>query len=430
MRSIYLVWVLLCTLSVSACTHSGRSGNESAHDGHGEEAEHRHDHNHPAPEHNHSANENNPSTTRGETTDHDHQESHNPGSHKVSPEPGSGEHQHAASGDDHEGTYHIETIQPTTFHEVVRASGELLSMKKNETTLVAPASGIVELADATILEGKPVENGQVLFYISGNGVAEGNPSVKLKKTKAAFDQARTSYEQAAELFIDSLITQKEFLDRKTEFSNARAEYGIMKAYFSGNLGAVKSPKKGWLQDVLVGEGDHVRAGQKMATVMRGDKMLLKAEVSQRYASRMDDFVAARFQTPDGRVYSTQDLNGDIIARGKAFSSQSYYIPLYFEMDNRPEFIPGSFVNVFLLGEKKEGVIALSREAFIEEQGNFFVFVEQEGNLVKRAVETGISDGESMLVEEGIQPGERVVTRGAYQVKVSRSSSSIPHGHSH
>jgi len=427
MSKVYLILIIVFYIGLTACTQSGTE--QRAHTGEAEhqhtdqasDQEDQHDHETSDPEHQHeqaSDDQHDHSPESGNDAEHP---SHDAGEPHSSPE--SSEHNHDAA-------YHVETIHPTTFHEVARTSGELLSMKKDESAVVAPASGVVELADAGILEGRQVQARQLLFRISGNGVAQDNPSVKLKKARAFFEQTQSDYERAAELYVDKLITQKEYLQHKTQYTNARAEYEILKDHFADGLGAVRSPMPGWIRDIHVSEGDYVQAGEKMATVIRKDKLLLKAEVSQQHASRLGDFVAATFQTPGGQVYTTESLNGRVLSRGKAMSEQSHYIPVYFEIDDHPELMPGSFVNVFLLGREKKDVIALPREAFIEEQGNYFVFVEQEGEFVKRPVVPGISDGESMLVKHGLQPGERVVTHGAYQVKLNQTSSATPHGHSH
>jgi len=432
MNKVYLILTFVFYVWLAACTHPGADNQASNHQSHAGKAgdQHSHqtsgqqqqqDHGTSDPEHQHEPEIQAPQDHTSESDPDTDDPAHGSGA----------SHNHTESGGhEHEAPYHVETIHATTFHEVTRTSGELLSMRKDESVLVAPASGIVELADAGILEGRQVQGRQVLFRISGNGVAEGNPSVKLKKAKAVFEQSRSDYERAAELYVDKLITQKEYLQHKTQYTNARVEYETLKDHFSDGLGAVRSPNQGWIRDVFVGEGDYVQAGDKMATVIRKDKMLLKAEVSQQHASRLNDIVGAKFQTPRGQIYTTESLNGRVLSRGKAMSEQSHYIPVYFEIDGHSDLIPGSFVNVFLLGREKKDVIALPREAFIEEQGNYFVFVEQDGEFVKRPVVPGITDGEAMLVRQGLQPGEQVVTHGAYQVKLSQTSSSLPHGHSH
>jgi len=410
MSKVYLILTIVFYLWLSACTQSGAE-QQHTHQTSDQQDQHDHENSDPERQHDHSSEAGHDT----EHPDHDTREAHTTSE---------------ASEHDHDAAYHVEPIQTTTFHQVARTSGELLSMKKDESVLVAPASGVVELVDDGILEGRQVHNDQLLFRISGNGVAQDNPSVKLKKARAVFEQTRSDYERAAELYVDQLITQKEYLQHKTEYSNAQAEYESLKHHFSEGQGAVRSPIQGWIRDIFVSEGDFVQVGERMATVIRKDKILLKAEVSQQHASRLNEFFAAKFRTPGGKVYTTEALNGRVLSRGRAMSEQSFYIPVYFEMDNHPDLIPGSFVNVYLLGREKEDVIALPKEAFIEEQGNFFVYVEQDGEFVKRAVVPGISDGESMLVQQGLKPGERVVTHGAYHVKLNQRSSAIPHGHSH
>ena len=51
---------------------------------------------------------------------------------------------------------------------------------------------------------------------------------------------------------------------------------------------------------------------------------------------------------------------------------------------------------------------------------------------RRAVTVGATDGEWTVVLSGVRPGERVVTRGQYQIKLSSLNTSeiSDHGHPH
>ena len=42
----------------------------------------------------------------------------------------------------------------------------------------------------------------------------------------------------------------------------------------------------------------------------------------------------------------------------------------------------------------------------------------------------MKDGKQVQILKGLHTGERLVTRGAYQVKMASASGTIPHGHSH
>ena len=75
---------------------------------------------------------------------------------------------------------------------------------------------------------------------------------------------------------------------------------------------------------------------------------------------------------------------------------------------------------------------MNKTALIEEQGLFFVYVQLEGeSFTKREVKLGGNDGINVQIISGISEGERVVTLGAYNIKLSVASGSLPaHGHEH
>src|SRR5690606_37919284 len=98
----------------------------------------------------------------------------------------------------------------------------------------------------------------------------------------------------------------------------------------------------------------------------------------------------------------------------------------------PGIIPGAFAEVYLqtLETKKALVIPVS--ALLEEQGKFYAYVQVSGEVFqKRDLNLGANNGEQVQVLSGIAAGERVVTKGAYQIKLSTMSGALPaHGHEH
>jgi multidrug efflux pump subunit AcrA (membrane-fusion protein) len=77
-------------------------------------------------------------------------------------------------------------------------------------------------------------------------------------------------------------------------------------------------------------------------------------------------------------------------------------------------------------------LVIKESALIEEQGNFYVYVQTAGeSFQKREVKTGKRDGEKVQILSGVQPGERVVTKGGHQIRLSSLSGALPaHGHEH
>jgi cobalt-zinc-cadmium efflux system membrane fusion protein len=69
---------------------------------------------------------------------------------------------------------------------------------------------------------------------------------------------------------------------------------------------------------------------------------------------------------------------------------------------------------------------------VDDGGSPVVFVQIDGeSFERRPVRLGSSEGGYVHVLEGVVPGERVVSRGAYLVRLAAMSSQIPaHGHVH
>ncbi len=89
------------------------------------------------------------------------------------------------------------------------------------------------------------------------------------------------------------------------------------------------------------------------------------------------------------------------------------------------------MEVYLLGSSIENVISIPLTALTEEQGVYFVFVQiDEEEFQKKEVKLGQSNGENVRILSGLLSGDKVVSQGAYQVKLAASSSIVPEGHSH
>ena len=181
-----------------------------------------------------------------------------------------------------------------------------------------------------------------------------------------------------------------------------------------------------LQYRRVGEGER-------EILLYQSRLFLRAEVSEKYYPYLRTISSANFRTPyNNEVYELNELSGRLLSFGKTSGDNSFYVPVTFEFDNKGEVIPGSFVEVYLLSSQLENVISVPRTALTEEQGIFFVYLQlDEEGYKKQEVTLGADNGKSVQILTGIKPGDRVVTEGAYQVRLASASNAIPaHSHEH
>ena len=326
-------------------------------------------------------------------------------------------------------TFEVREIQPASFNQVVKTTGQVLAAPGDEAVIVATSNGVVSFSSNKLTEGTKVQKGQSLFQISSKDIAEGDYYTKVKAT---YEAAKASYDRAEALVKDKIISQKEFESTKLEFENAKTAYDAVSNNKTAKGVSVNAPINGHMKNILVKEGEYITVGQPLATVSQNQRLVLRAEVSQRYYNAMQSVKSANFKTPyDNKVYSLEDLNGRLLSFGKTSNENSFFIPVSFEFDNKGEVIPGSFVEVYLISAPIENTLSIPVSALTNEMGIHYVYVQiDEEGYRKQEVALGANNGKEVQIIKGLHPGDRVVTKGAYQVKMASASGAIPHGHSH
>jgi RND family efflux transporter MFP subunit len=322
-----------------------------------------------------------------------------------------------------------EVIEPTAFRNVIRTGGRIVAAQGDESTVVAGMSGVVSFRNKPT-EGAAIGKGATLLTLSSRHMAEGD---RAEKARIAYEVSRKEYERMKPLVESQIVSEKEFATVRQTYENARIAYEAIAKNSTAQGVGVTAPIGGYIKRLLVGEGDYVEAGTPLAVISQNRLLYLRAEVSEKYYGALAGIASANFRTPyNNKVYRLDELDGRLLSYGKSTGTESYYIPVTFEFANRGDFVPGSFVEVFLLSAPMPQVLAVPHTALTEEQGSFYVYVQtDEEGYRKQLVSTGVDNGERVQILSGLHAGDRVVTQGAYQVKLASATSAIPaHTHEH
>ena len=324
----------------------------------------------------------------------------------------------------------IETVTPSTFHTVIRTSGQIVAPQGDEQTVVATASGVLTYSRGSIAEGMAVKAGEAIASVSAKHLQDGDPAVN---ARAAFETAEREYQRAERLVADKIISAKEYEQAKLNYETARNAYHAQASSMTSRGIAIAPGMGGYIKQLLVAQGEYVTVGQPIAIVTRDRRLQLKAFVPESEYGNLRTISSANFVSPSDKnvVHSLASLNGKLVSYGHSLSDNGAFVPAVFEFDNVGNILPGSYVEVFLIGAERPNTITIPLPAITEEQGLHFVYVqEHDEDYVKRQVTLGDSDGLRRVVISGLKPGEKVVAKGAYNVKLASMSTEIPHGHSH
>ena len=422
---------ILGLFALGACNNKNTQGHEGH--GHSTVTHNNDEHNHEAEGHDHEA-EGHTHGTEGECNgDHKHDAADN--------------HQGTAAGHDETAEaahsdeiilpkakadaagVKVNAITPAPFQQVIKTSGQVLAAQGDESVAVATVAGVVSFR-GKVTEGMSVGRGTPLVTISSHNIADGDP---VQRARIAYEVSKKEYERMKSLVKNKIVSDKDFAQAEQNYENARISYEALAKNHSAIGQNITAPIAGYVKSILVNEGDYVTIGQPLVSVTQNRRLFLRAEVSEKYYPYLRTISSANFRTPyNNEVYELNELSGRLLSFGKTSGDNSFYVPVTFEFDNKGEVIPGSFVEVYLLSSQLENVISVPRTALTEEQGIFFVYLQlDEEGYKKQEVTLGADNGKSVQILTGIKPGNRVVTEGAYQVRLASASNAIPaHSHEH
>lgn len=424
------LFVIICiAIGLISCNNSNQQSANS----------HQHNHQH---EHSESCSHNHDHSHQPSAVSHQHEHEHDHSAHSHS-------HSHSQSqshshdhGDDaitfsveQQNKIDFEVVETVSepLYQIIRTSAQIVPSQEGEKILTATTSGIVSFENKDIVPGLEVKSGQILFSIDNDNMADGSLAVRRQEIEAEYNKAKAEYERKQSLADDKIISESELLDAETEYLKAKKQYENMLQNYPEGKTLHRASISGSIKDILVPNNSYVEAGQPIMTLAQNSKLYLRADLQQKYYPVLKDIKTANIKTPDGTVYSLEDLSGRLISYGKTTDVSNPLIPVTFEIKNNGNIIPGSFVEIFITAESDKMGIMLPNTAIVEEMGIYCVFVQTcVDSFEKRLITKGVTDGYNTQILKGVHAGEKVVSKGAINVKLAQGSAALdPHaGHVH
>ena len=238
------------------------------------------------------------------------------------------------------------------------------------------------------------------------------------------------------MFKDEAIAEKRLLEARTAERLAEAEVKAAQARL-GQLGgrggiAIRAPIAGTIADVAVTPGAFVAEGATLFHVADTGRLWLEARVPESEIGRLGTPSGASF-TVDGfdRTFVIESgQNGVLVAVGGVVDAETHTVPAIFAFANPGGLRLGMTARARLYAEPGEQTVVVPAGAVQDESGTTVVYVQTGGErFERRLVRTGARDGEGVAILDGLEPGQRVVSRGAYLIRLSTSMSAAV-GHAH
>ncbi len=320
------------------------------------------------------------------------------------------------------------------FGQVIKTVAQIESATEDEVLISAKTSGIVHFSRNDILAGQTTAAGQGLCILSSAEMADNNLDIRFQEAKNEYEKAKAELERKLQLAKDKIVSEKELQSAQKEFADGKSRYDLYNGSFKSGKQTVTSPISGFIKSVHVRNGQFVREGDALFSVSKNKTLVLHADVQQKFASLLPGMVSANIRIPnDEKVYTLEELHGKFISSGRAATEESYLIPVNIQIDNTGNFLPGGFVDLFIKTRSSDKAVIIPNEALMEDQGNYYVFVQLYPELFeKREVRPGSTDGVKTMIISGLEAQERIILKGAMFVKLAQATGALDahSGHTH
>ena len=237
-------------------------------------------------------------------------------------------------------------------------------------------------------------------------------------------QAADADLKAARATYDAAVKRLEALGHSPSAESARASVGSANASYT-----IRAPLSGYVTKVNKSIGEQVDPGEAIVEISNLNTVWVEAPIFEKDLSRLAGNVSATFTTP---AYPDQEFQGTVVDIGAVIDEQTRAAKVIFQLPNDGRALRlGMQANVRLEAGEQVTAMLIPKEAVLEHEGKKIVYVLLSGEeFERREVTIGDELGGKVAVLTGLNKGERVVTQGAYQLKLQELQPADAGAHTH
>ena len=307
----------------------------------------------------------------------------------------------------------VEDVGVATLEDRVVTTGTLRAPEI--VTLSVLDNGVLEVNNGKdgrrLAEGDTVKAGDEIARIVGEDV---RIAARLAAAQRAYDAARTELEATRQIYARGLINKTTLDNMESKFETAKVD--LERSRRTEDRNRMLTPIDGVILKLardadgqLLANGQLVNVGQLVAQIAPLDKLIADVDLIG------DDIAAVRVGLEArARYHAWGDklFNGKLLRLAPTVDQRTRALRAEVEIDNTAQQLrPGMFVEVTLIGERRENVPVVPRAAVADRGGRRVVFVLEGQRVAMREITIGLGDDVNVEVRRGVVAGERVVVRG-------------------
>jgi RND family efflux transporter MFP subunit len=338
-------------------------------------------------------------------------------------------------------------VHEAEFRTSVRAPATVHPLPGGEAVVAAPAAGRFT-ARVLLSIGDRVKAGQLLGNLEPRlaaGPDRATLDAEVAEARAALDGARLEQTRAERLLAERAVPARRAEDARRATLIAEARLRAAEARLAqrdetlragggaaaGNAFALRAPISGRIAEVSATLGASYEEGAALFRIVRTDRVELEVQVPAADAVTARQTADLTLELPG--VSAPVPLDPRHVHDSGVIDPTTRALGLQMEVANPGEtLLIGQVGTAVLFTSGKQRLPAVPQAAVLTEAGRPYVFVQEGGEtFTRRFVEIASREGDLVGIRSGVKPGERVVTRGSYEVQLASAAKGLPaEGHVH
>lgn len=301
----------------------------------------------------------------------------------------------------------VEVVAPSTFQELIQVTG---TVRADQDVIVsAEEAGVVR--ELFVARGASVRAGDPLARIDARVLQN-----QVREAEARAALARETWTRRKRLFEEDRVgTELAYLEARYGFEQAEAVLATLRERLDRTI--VRAPIAGIVDERSVEVGTMVSAGSPVARVIQIDPIKVAAGIPERYAGdvKVNAPVRVTFGVLPGQVF-----DGRIAFVGSTVNPRNRTFEVEVVIPNTGRVIkPEIVANLAVTRRDLDASIVVPQEALVRVEDGFVTFVAETEDGVDvarvRPVVLGVAQRNRVVVEEGLEPGDRLIVVGQKQV---------------
>jgi len=320
-------------------------------------------------------------------------------------------------------TVRVVEIQPKSVQLKVNSQGSV--MPSTESQLIPEVSGKVSWMSPNLVAGGYFDDQEILIRVDDTDYKTKLDRAQANLTRAEAEQQHNEFEYRR---MQSLV--KRNLVSRSQLENSLRAYRVAEASLqdaTANFNQaekdlartqIRAPFAGLVRSENVDIGQFVSRGSPIATIYAGNQAEVRLPIADRQLAFLNIPVSIRGEIPQEfqpevtltAQYAGQTLEwkGNIVRSEAEIDVSSRMVQLVARVESASNPVPlsiGLFVSAEIQGLAAKNIVVLPREALRND--NQVLVVDDENRLRFRKIETLRLYQDDLLVQAGLEAGERV-----------------------